>query len=118
MGVNTLAFRLAQHGTFFSVDADCVAHTDATPWEMDSQFLDLVARSGTSLFVSANPRATTREQKTAFSSAMHIALAGGAEGQVEPLDWLHNTTPRNWRIGKNIIDYRWEEPSGAIPFQV
>lgn len=29
MGVNTLAFRLPQHGTFFASDPDCAAHTTA-----------------------------------------------------------------------------------------
>ena len=28
MGINTLAYRLPQHGTFFASDADCAAHTD------------------------------------------------------------------------------------------
>ena len=35
MGVNTLAFRLPQHGRFFSVDADCVPITAAISWVAD-----------------------------------------------------------------------------------
>ena len=35
MGVNTLAFRLPQNGTFFASDPDCAAHTENTPWEFD-----------------------------------------------------------------------------------
>ena len=31
MGVNTLAFRAAQHGLFFDIDADCVGITKAIP---------------------------------------------------------------------------------------
>ena len=55
MGVNTLAFRLPQHNRFFAVDADCVPCTPQTPWELNQRFLDLVARSGTALFVSVDP---------------------------------------------------------------
>ena len=118
MGVNTLAFRLPQHSTFFSSDPDCAPHTAQTPWELDRQFLDLVARSGTALFVSADPRTVTKEQKDAFSRAMQLALSGGVPGGCEPLDWLHTTAPRRWRIGKERVTYQWEEASGTWPLRV
>ena len=118
MGVNTLAFRLPQHGTFFASDPDCAAHTQKTPWEFDRQFLDLVARSGTALFVSVDPRTVTPEQKAAFSIAMQTALSGGTPGGGEPLDWLHTTAPRSWRLGSETVTYAWEESSGALPLRV
>jgi alpha-galactosidase len=118
MGVNTVAFRLPQHGTFFASDPDCAAHTERTPWPLDRQFLDLVARSGTALFVSADPRTITPEKKTAFRSAMQLALSGGTPGGCEPLDWLHSTAPRKWRFGSDEVAYDWEEPFGALPLRV
>ena len=117
MGINTLAFRLPQNGTFFASDPDCAAHTEKTPWELDRQFLDLVARSGTSLFVSVNPTTIQPEQKAAFRSAMQTALSGGTPGGCEPLDWLHTTTPREWRFGDEKVTYAWEESSGAWPLK-
>jgi alpha-galactosidase len=118
MGVNTLAYRLPQHGAFFVSDPDCAAHTDQTPWEFDRQFLDLVARSGAALFVSVDPRTVTAEQKAAFRAAMQTALSGGPPGRCEPLDWLQTTTPRRWRIGGEEVTYHWEEPAGANPMRV
>ena len=118
MGINTLAFRLPQHGAFFSSDPDCAAHTEFTPWEFDRQFLDLVARSGAALFVSVDPRTITAEQKSAFRAAMQIALSGGAPGGCEPLDWLQTTTPREWRIGGEKVSYHWDQPAGANPLRV
>ena len=118
MGVNTLAFRLPQNGTFFTCDADCAAHTEQTPWESDRQYLDLVARSGTALFVSVDPRTIQPEQKNAFHNAVQAALSGGTPGGCEPLDWLHTTAPRAWRFGKEQTTYNWEEPSGANPLRV
>jgi len=115
MGINTLAYRLPQHRTFFASDADCAAHTEKTPWALDRQFLDLVARSGTALFVSVDPRTIGPEQKAAFRAAMQTALSGGDQGGAEPLDWLGTTAPRQWRIGKETVTYRWEEPAGAWP---
>jgi alpha-galactosidase len=118
MGVNTLAYRLPQNGTFFSCDADCAAHTERTPWEYDRQFLDLVAHSGTALFVSVDPRTVTAEQKNAFRAAMQTALSGGAPGGCRPLDWMHTTAPRVWRIGTERVSYHWDEPAGADPRRV
>jgi alpha-galactosidase len=118
MGVNTLAFRLPQQGTFFACDADCAAHTEQTPWEFDRQYLDLVARSGTALFISVDPRTIQPEQKNAFRAAMQTALSGGTPGGCEPLDWLHTTAPRKWRFGKETVTYHWEELSGANPLRV
>jgi alpha-galactosidase len=118
MGINTLAFRLPQHGTFFSSDADCVAHTEQTPWEFDRQFLDLVARSGTALFVSVDPRTIPAEKKAAFRAAMQMALSGGAPGGCEPLDWLQTTAPRQWRFGEEVRTYDWDPATGALPFRI
>lgn len=55
MGVNTLAFRLPQHGKFYEVDADCVGIDYGISWQYNKQWADLLAQSGTSLFVSARP---------------------------------------------------------------
>ncbi len=43
MGVNTLAFRGPQHGAFYVADADCVGVTNAVPWSLTRQWLDLLA---------------------------------------------------------------------------
>jgi len=118
MGVNTLAYRLPQNGAFFVCDADCAAHTAHTPWEFDRQYLDVVARSGTALFISVDPRTVQPEQKAAFRSALQTALSGGAPGGAEPLDWLHTTVPRQWRMGGEMVTYHWEEPAGANPMRV
>jgi alpha-galactosidase len=116
MGVNALAFRLPQHGAFFAADADCCAHTPATPWELDRRFLELVARSGTPLFVSLDPRSLKPEVEAAASSALRLALSGGEPGGLEPLDWLHNTCPARWRAGSGDFTTGWQGPEGALPF--
>ena len=96
MGVNTLAFRMAQHNTFFAADADCVPVTRDIPWNLTRQWLDLVARSGTALFVSADPAAVTRGAK---ARAQGRARRGGARARPGvPLDWMDTTTPERWRL--------------------
>ncbi len=116
MGVNSLAFRLPQHKTLFATDADCVAHTEHTPWEKDRQFLDLVSRSGTPLFISVDPMNIAPEVQSAMTDAMQIALSGGCR-EVEPMDWLATTCPARWRFDDKIVTYDWMEPAGAWPLK-
>ena len=118
MGVNTLAFRLAQHGRLFTVDADCVASTPQTPWALNRRFLDLVARSGTALFVSVDPTTRTDAVDADLSAALRLALDGGSPGGVEPLDWLGTTTPARWRDGDEVLDLDWYDAVGADPFDL
>ncbi|MBB5836039.1 hypothetical protein [Kribbella italica] len=42
-----------------------------------------------------------------------MALSGG--DQLEPLDWLVNTTPNTWGTGTGTIHYDWSLPWGADP---
>lgn len=114
MGVNTIAFRGPQHGAFFAVDADCVPITPQIPWTLGGRWLDLVARSGTPLFVSADPRATGAEQKQALKRA--FADAARQQPLCEPLDWLETIVPKRWRLQGKTVEYDWFGPEGATPF--
>jgi alpha-galactosidase len=120
MGVNTLAFRLPQHGAFFTVDADLVAVTDAVPWDLSRQWLDLVARSGTATLVSAAPAVRGgQEQRTALREAFKVAAAGGVAAR--PVDWMRTSAPEKWRAGagnntENERRYRWSGVDGVSAF--
>jgi alpha-galactosidase len=117
MGVNSLAFRAAQQGAFYAADADCVGLTTAVPWSLNRQWLDLLARSGTPLFVSAQPEAVGPEQERALRAA--FAYAARSQPTCEPLDWMQIDCPRRWRLdGKEEISYDWFSPDGATPFGV
>ncbi len=62
-GINTLAFRLPQHKIFYLADADCVGITNNIPWQKNRQWLDVLAKSGTPLFVSIAEDAYNEEIK-------------------------------------------------------
>lgn len=116
MGVNGLAFRIAQHGRLFAIDADCIASTAATCWGSHRQILDLVARSGTALFVSVDPATRSDGVDADLAAALGIALDGGAPGGVEPLDWMRTSTPTEWRCGQEVRHYDWLPATGADPY--
>jgi alpha-galactosidase len=114
-GVNALAYRLPQHRKFFLVDADCVPITTMTPWSFNRQWLDLIARSGTVLFVSPQPAAVGSEQRAALRRAIRTLLSAGDDAR--PLDW-QLSTPGRWQFGEVKRSYDWYGRSGAWPFGI
>jgi alpha-galactosidase len=111
MGVNTLAFRGTQHGAFYVADADCVGVTNAVPWVYNRQWLDLLARSGTMLFVSLAPDALGAVQRRDLKEA--LALAATTHPLAEPLDWQRTVYPTRWRLMDRERTYDWVGVDGA-----
>ena len=120
MGVNTLAFRLPQNGTFFVVDPDVVGITEAVPWALNQQWLEVLARSGAATMVSAGPPAHRPEQMAALRDAFAIASTGG--NAARPVDWMQTGTPERWQERANPggppkkRHYHWNSSGGASPF--
>jgi alpha-galactosidase len=110
MGVNTLAFRGVQHGAFYVADADCVGVTNAIPWTLNRRWLDLVARSGTMLFISLATDALGALQRRDLASA--IALASTTQPLGEPLDWQQTVSPSRWRLMHQERTYDWVGADG------
>jgi len=105
MGVNCLAFRGPQQGAFYGADADCAPITTRIEWKRTKQWLDLVARSGTPLFISLERKAATTEVKDAIRKALSAAALNQPLG--EPLDWTETATPRRWKLDGEIVTYDW-----------
>ena len=106
MGVNTLAFRSIHQGTFYASDADCVGLTKKVPWEKNKQWMKLLARSGTPLFISAQPDATGAEQKETIKES--FKLASQNLPVAEPLDWMENAFPKKWKLNGEVVDFNWD----------
>lgn len=105
MGINTLAFRSIQHNIFYAADADCVGLTNEVPWRQNKQWMQLLAQSGTPLFISAQPDALGIPQKefikTCFSYAAKVLPVA------EPLDWLINQWPEEWKLNGEKVKFDW-----------
>jgi alpha-galactosidase len=114
-GVNALAYRIPQHRTFFHADPDIVAVTRIIPWRLTAQWLDVVARSGTALFVAPAPDAMSDEARAAVRAAFVIAVGNPAG---HPVPDATSQTPETWRFTSPSITrlYDWDLPDGADPF--
>jgi alpha-galactosidase len=105
MGVNSLAFRMPQHNTFYAIDGDCVGLTTDVPWAKNKQWMQLLAQSSAPLFISAQKEALGTEQKAfikqCFADAAKVQPIG------EPLDWLDNPLPAKWKLDNKEVDFNW-----------
>lgn len=110
MGVNSLAFRLAEDHAFYRADADCVGILGPVPWEYNKRWAHLLAYSGTPFFASIKPGILTEDE---FQDMKKLfAVASRQEETSVPLDWMTNTAPRHWLEGDKIVDYNWYEDAG------
>lgn len=94
MGVNTLAFRMPQNGTFYAADADCVGMTGQIDWELNKEWISVLTISGTPMFVSIDPDKVTPEQKEYMKQAFQKYVM--IEKEAIPCDWLTSTCPDTW----------------------
>ena len=115
MGVNTLSHRLIQNGAFFMADADCVGILGPVPWEKNRQWLDVLSRTGSPLFVSCKPGILDEDQMAELRAAW--ALNSVQKNAARPLDWMENQTPAEWEIDGELVTYDWYLPSGVGSFQ-
>ena len=112
MGVNTLAFRLPQHGKFYEIDADCVGIDGGISWSMNKQWADVLAQSGTPLFISVRPNILDETEKQELYEILKVASK--QEHHVIPVDWEETTCPEHWQDKDHDIDckYQWFEETG------
>ena len=98
MGPNALAARAMHNNIFYFNDGDCVglAKKGAVPWEKNAQWLDLVARSGTSLFVSWRREFMDDGIRAAMKEAFRLASRPQKTGYAE--DWMERKCPVRWRF--------------------
>jgi alpha-galactosidase len=79
--------------------------TKTIPWNKTQQWLELVARSGTPLFVSAEPSALGTEEKKRLRAA--YAFAAVRQPLAEPLDWMNTPIPERWKLDGETVQFRW-----------
>lgn len=104
-GINTLAFRMPQHKTFYCVDADCVGITPSISWDKNKMWLDVLAKSGTPLFVSIAEDMPWADIKNDIANAFKMTCEN--EQTSKPLDWFESKIPQKWESVYGIDKYVW-----------
>ncbi|MBP3481609.1 MAG: alpha-galactosidase [Clostridia bacterium] len=113
-GVNTLAFRMCQNNTFYKIDADCVGLMEKNiDWRLNRQWLDLLARSGSPLFVSMQPSQITDAIADDLKKAFEISSR--QTDVAKPMDWLYNNTPQLWEINGETVVYDFVMDDYPLP---
>ena len=104
MGVNTLAFRLAQNEIVYMCDADCVGILkNYIPWEKNGQWLHLLSYSNTPLFISCSEKISD-EAKRDIAKAYKVF---NEPHEFKPLDIFDTRTPSQWEIDGEEVKYNW-----------
>lgn len=89
------------------IDGDCVGITGVIDWKMNRQWLDLLARSGSPLFVSCKPGVLNDAEYAELKAAW--AVNSIQENDCRPLDWMETVCPEFWLIDGQEVHYHWYE---------
>lgn len=104
MGVNTLAFRLAQNEAFYMCDADCVGILKKyIPWDKNKQWLHLLSYSNTPFFISCTDKISD-EQRQDISKAYKVF---NEKHNIRPIDIFETRIPSHWEIDGEKVVYNW-----------
>ena len=114
MGVNTLAFRSIQNGSFYMADADCVGLTANVPWSLNKKWTEYLAASGSPLFISWDAKQATEDVCQSVKSA--LARGSVQNDELIPLDWMENTCPARWLLNGKEQTVDWFENWIDLPF--
>jgi alpha-galactosidase len=82
-----------------------VGVTNKVAWDKNKQWMQLVAKSGTPLFISAQPEATGSAQKATIKECFALASKDLPVG--EPLDWMESAVPRRWKLKGEEVEFNW-----------
>lgn len=113
MGVNTLAYALPQHGTFFAVDADCLGIAGTIDWEDNRNWSELLAYSGTPVFFSMKPGTMTAEEKKELAG--HLAICSRPQKTIVPLGLTKSCIPSRWKTKERELSFQWIPQKGLLP---
>jgi alpha-galactosidase len=104
MGINTLAFRLPQHNTFFAADADCVGIIPGKiDPEMNREWATLLAYSGSPFFLSCARGSLPKDQIFFIKNLYRIASEG--KSQLTVLDWEDCSIPSHYLLGGQEVNF-------------
>lgn len=104
-GVNSLAYKLFQNNIFYAIDADCVGIMDKIDWEQNKEWLNLLAISGSPLFVSFDPDKANDINKKDVREAFLINYK--QINNTKPMNFGNELLPSKWLVDNQIKEFNW-----------
>ena len=74
-------------------------------WNINRRWLDVVAKSGTPLFISIGDDAYTPEVQADITEAFRMNVSNGQVSR--PVDWMENMIPQVWDSAFGRDTYQW-----------
>lgn len=99
--------RLPQTGAFFHVDPDCAAFTARVPHDLNLDFMEAMAISGSTVFASVTPGSLTSAEEQRAADILRIAASVTPDQYAECTDWQHTSVPAEYLFRGREYRYDW-----------
>lgn len=103
-GLNVF-LRVPQNGIFFNVDPDCAAFTEKVPHDLNLDFMEVCAITGSALFASITPNSLTKAEFARAQAIYHEA--DKLENPAEITDWMWTDCPSRFLYKGEERVYNW-----------
>lgn len=115
-GIHSM-MRLPQNNRFFMIDPDCAAFTEKVSHEMNLDFMEAMAISGTTVFASVTPGILKEKDRARMADIFKLAATVKPEELAILADWHRTCTPSEFFFrGKNRIFDWYREYDGVRQF--
>lgn len=105
-GVHSM-MRMPQNETMFRLDADCAAFTDMVPTDLNLDFLEAMAITGTTAFASVTPGILKEKEAQRLSDILKIAACIKPNEFATVEDWDRTSAPAEFMYKGEIKTYDW-----------
>lgn len=105
-GIHSM-MRLPQAGVFSQIDPDCAAFTARVSSDLNLDFMEAMAISGSTVFASITPGILNSAEEQRASDIMRIAASIKPEEYAVALDWHRTSEPREYLFRGREYVYDW-----------
>jgi alpha-galactosidase len=105
-GVHSM-MRMPQNETFFRLDADCAAFTEMVPTDLNLDFLESMAITGTATFASVTPGILNDKEAQRLADILKIAATIKPNEFATVEDWDRTSAPAEFMYKGELKTYEW-----------
>lgn len=105
-GIHSM-MRLPQAGIFSQIDPDCAAFTERVSVELNLDFMEAMAISGSTVFASVTPGILTPAHEQRMQEILRIAASIRPDEYAEPVDWHRTHAPAEYVFHGKEYHYDW-----------